>query len=167
MVLVVSRLGGGLASQALVKRRGLKWARRTIGALGMGTAAVCAIAVMFTQQWLGALILLSIVYGAICFQQPTMFAACLDIGAEYAGSVVGAMNTAAQLGSLVSSVAFGFLVDRYGSYDLPFIPMAALLLIGAWLWLKIDPSRPLIPKQPSGVPTGMPLEAAAAAIGPP
>jgi ACS family glucarate transporter-like MFS transporter len=160
-----ANLGGGLASQVLVKRRGLKWARRTIGALGMGTAAVCAIAVMFTQQWLGALILLSIVYGAICFQQPTMFAACLDIGAEYAGSVVGAMNTAAQLGSLVSSVAFGFLVDRYGSYDLPFIPMAALLLIGAWLWLKIDPSRPLIPKQPSEMPAGMPVEAAA--IGPP
>jgi ACS family glucarate transporter-like MFS transporter len=162
-----ANLGGGLASQALVKRRGLKWARCTIGSLGMGTAAVCTIAAMFTQQWLGALILLSVTYGAICFQQPTMFAACLDIGGEYAGSVVGAMNTAAQIGSLVSSVAFGFLVDRYGSYDLPFIPMAALLLIGAWLWLKIDPSRTLIPKQPSGMPAGIPVEAAAAANGPP
>jgi MFS transporter, ACS family, glucarate transporter len=159
-----ANLGGGLVSQALVKRRGLKWARRTIGALGMGTAAVCTIAVMFTAQWLGALILLSVVYGGICFQQPTMFAACLDIGGEYAGAVVGAMNTAAQIGSLVSSVAFGFLVDRYGSYNLPFIPMAALLLLGAWLWLKIDPSRTLIPKPPSGTLAGTPVVAAAAAV---
>ncbi|MGC1387189.1 MAG: MFS transporter [Steroidobacteraceae bacterium] len=162
-----ANLGGGLLSQALVKRRGLKWARRTIGTLGMGIAGLCTVAVMFTQQWVGALILLSAVYGGICFQQPTMFAACLDIGGEYAGSVVGAMNTAAQVCSLVSSVAFGFLVDRSGNYDLPFIPMAALLLIGAWLWLKIDPSRALIPKQPALMPAGPPVAAAAAAAGPP
>jgi len=141
-----ANLSGGLASQALVKRRGVKFARRSIGVFGMGTAAVCTVAVMFTQHWLAALILLSVVYGGICFQQPTMFAACLDIGGEYAGAVVGAMNTAAQLGSLVSSVAFGFLVDRYGNYNLPFIPLAALLVIGAWLWLKIDPTRVLIPR---------------------
>ena len=151
-----ANLGGGLASQALVKRRGLKFARRSIGVLGMGAAAVCTVAVMFTQQWLAALLLLSAVYGGICFQQPTMFAACLDIGGEYAGAVVGAMNTAAQLGSLVSSVAFGFLVDRYGNYNLPFIPMAALLVIGAWLWLKIDPTRLLAPRPAQGAEAGAP-----------
>jgi hypothetical protein len=67
----------------------------------------------------------------------------------------------------VSSVAFGFLVDRYRSYNLPFIPMAALLLIGAWLWLKIDPGRALVPRQHPGMQAGMPVEPAAAAIGPP
>jgi len=82
---------------------------------GLGTAALGMAAVMFTEQWLGALILLSLVYGGITFQQPTMFAVCLDIGGEYAGAVVGAMNTAAQIGSFVGSVAFGYLVDRYGS----------------------------------------------------
>jgi predicted MFS family arabinose efflux permease len=54
------------------------------------------------------------------------------------------MNTAAQIGSFVGSVACGYLVDRYGSYNVPFIPMVALLLIGAWLWLKVDPSQVLI-----------------------
>jgi hypothetical protein len=41
-------------------------------------------------------------------------------------------------------VVFGYLVDRYGSYNLPFIPMAALLFIGAWLWLKVDPREQLV-----------------------
>ena len=165
-----ANLGGGLASEALVKGGTSEWARRAIGAAGMGTAAVCAIAVMFAQQWLAALILLAIVYGAICFQQPTMFAVCLDIGGEYAGSVAGAMNTAAQIGSMLSSVVFGFLVDRYGSYDLPFIPMAVLLVSGAWLWLKIDPTRLLIPKMTPETPPGSPAgaaDAAGAAGGPP
>jgi len=59
--------------------------------------------------------------------------------------VVGAMNTAAQTGSLVSSLAFGQLVPRFGDYNLPFIPMAALCTIGAFLWLKVDPTRRLVP----------------------
>ncbi len=137
---------GGLASHALVKRLGLKWGRRAIGVVGLGIAAVCAVAVMFTHQWLEALILLSFVYGGICFQQPTMFAVCLDIGGEYAGAVAGAMNTAAQVGAFMSSVMFGYLADRYGSYDVPFIPMAALLFIGIWLWLKVDPCEALVPR---------------------
>ena len=75
-----------------------------------------------------------------------MFAVCLDIGGEYAGAVAGAMNTAAQVGAFVSSVMFGYLADRYGSYDVPFIPMAALLFIGIWLWLKVDPCEVLVPR---------------------
>jgi MFS transporter, ACS family, glucarate transporter len=72
-----------------------------------------------------------------------MFAVCLDIGGAYAGAMVGAMNTAAQIGSFLSSLAFGYLVARTGSYNVPFIPMAALLLIGAWLWIKVDPTEQL------------------------
>ena len=89
---------------------------------------------------LGAGFVLSIVYGSIAFQQPTMFATCLDIGGEHAGATTGAMNSAAQAGSFASSLAFGYLLGHYGSYDIPFFPMAALLLIGAWLWLQVDPT---------------------------
>ena len=146
LVGAAANCAGGLASNALVKKLGLKWGRRSIGLVGMLTAAVCTVAVMFTQQWLESLILLSLVYGGVTFQQPVAFAVCLDIGGEYAGAVVGAFNTACQIGSLVSSVAFGYLVERYGSYNVPFIPMTAFLLIGAWLWLNVDPAQALIPQ---------------------
>ena len=53
------------------------------------------------------------------------------------------MNTTAQVGGLLGSVAYGYIVERFGSYDAPFIPMAALLFLGALLWLKIDASREL------------------------
>jgi predicted MFS family arabinose efflux permease len=72
-----------------------------------------------------------------------MFAVCLDVGGDYAGAMVGAMNTAAQLGAFVSSLVFGYLVEHYGSYNAPFIPMATLSVLGAILWLSIDPTRPL------------------------
>jgi predicted MFS family arabinose efflux permease len=110
---------------------------------------------MFTRQWLGALILLSLIYGGITFQQRTMFAVCLDVGGEFAGAVVGVMNTAAQFGSFISSVVFGYLVSQFGSYDLPFIPMAGLLVIGAWLWLKIDPTQRLASPSQCATTTGV------------
>jgi sugar phosphate permease len=146
LVAACANIAGGLASNTLVQELGLKWGRRSIGLAGILTSAVCTAAVIFTHQRFEALILLSLVYGGVTFQQPAAFAVCLDIGGEYAGAVVGAFNTACQIGSLVSSVAFGYLVERYGSYSLPFLPMTAFLLIGAWLWLNVDPGQALIPR---------------------
>ena len=141
---------GGLVSNALVKKLGLKWGRRSIALTGLVVAALCMAAVTLTEHRIGVLILLSLSYGALTFQQPTMFAVCLDIGGEAAGAVVGAMNTAGQIGSFVSSLAFGYLVNRYGSYNVPFIPMAALLLAGACFWLRVDPTQPLVRARVSG-----------------
>jgi predicted MFS family arabinose efflux permease len=143
-VAACANCAGGLASNTLVKRVGLKWGRCSIGVVCLGISALCTVAVMFTHGQLAAMILLSVIYAGITLQQPIMFAVCLDIGGAYAGAMVGAMNTASQIGSLVSSLIFGYLVDRYGSYNLPFIPMAALLFIGAWLWLKVDPREQLV-----------------------
>ena len=144
-VAACANCAGGFVSNALVKKVGLKWGRCAIGVFGLGIAALCAVAVMVTPSQLGTMILLSLMYAGITFQQPIMFAVCLDIGGAYAGAMVGAMNTASQVGSLLSSLAFGYLVARTGSYNVPFIPMAALLLIGAWLWIKVDPAEQLIP----------------------
>lgn len=147
-VAACANLLGGVVSNALVKKIGLKWGRCSIGVVGLGIAAICAVAVMFTGQRLAVMILLSLIYAGITFQQPIMFAVCLDIGGAFAGAITGAMNTASQIGSLVSSLVFGYLVGHYGSYNLPFIPMAALLALGAWFWTKVDPTQRLIPAPP-------------------
>ncbi len=137
-------LAGGLVSNALVKRVGLKWGRCSIGSVSLALAGACVVAVMFTANQIGTMVLLSLVYAGITMQQPVTFAACLDIGGPYAGAMVGAMNTASQVGAFTSSLLFGYLVDRFGNYNLPFIPMAAMLLIAAWLWLKVDPTEQLV-----------------------
>lgn len=139
-----ANFAGGVLSNALVRRIGLKWGRCSIGVIGLGVSGLCAIAVMLTQDQLSAMMLLTVMYAGITFQQPIMFAVCLDIGGPYAGAMVGAMNTAAQVGAFVSSLSFGYLVERYASYNLPFIPMALLLLSGAALWLKIDPANQIV-----------------------
>jgi sugar phosphate permease len=67
--------------------------------------------------------------------------------------VTGAMNMATYIAALISSVAYGYIVKSYG-YDAPFIPMIVLLMISALLWLKIDPTREVMPeaRETAGTP---------------
>ncbi len=143
VVAACANLTGGAASDALVRRFGLKWGRRSLGIAGLGSACLFTIAAMITRQQLLTVILLSVVYGGITFQQAGMFGVSLDIGRNNAGSMVGLMNASAQVGGLLSTVAYGYLVDQFRSFDAPFIPMAAFLLLGAILWFKIDASTEL------------------------
>ena len=138
-----ANLGGGAASDALVRRFGRTWGRRSIGIAGLGIACLGTIATMIAHHQLLTVVLLSVVYGAITFQQSGLFGACLDIGKQHAGSVVGLMNTSAQVGGLICTLSYGYIVERFGTYDAPFVPMATLLLIGSLLWFKIDASTDL------------------------
>jgi predicted MFS family arabinose efflux permease len=140
-----ANLAGGATSDALVRRLGRTWGRRSLGILGLGSACLFTVAAMFTHHHLLTVVLLSLVYGGITFQQSGVFGVCLDMGRRHAGSMVGLMNTSAQVGGLLSSVAYGYIVSRFHSYDAPFVPMATLLFVGALLWFRVDASKEVHP----------------------
>jgi MFS family permease len=71
------------------------------------------------------------------------YVVCLDMGRKRAGSMIGLMNTSASVGGLLSSIAYGYIVERFGSYDSLFVTMVALLFLGALVWFKIDASTAL------------------------
>jgi hypothetical protein len=48
------------------------------------------------------------------------------------------MNTPAALGGVTSSLIFGYVVQRSGSYDAVLLSMAGMLVIGTVLWLRFD-----------------------------
>jgi MFS transporter, ACS family, glucarate transporter len=138
---------GGLAGDWMVRRHGLRNGRRWLGVAGLGAAALFLTAAIFAPGGTLALVCLSCAYGGILFQQPTLCALCLDVGRKNAGAVFGFMNTAANAASALSAVVFGYLVGYFGNYNAPFIPMVALLFVGALLWLQVDPTRELIPDE--------------------
>ena len=143
VVAVFANLTGGAVSDALVRRFGLKSGRRALGVTALAAASLFTVAAMISRQQILTVVFLALVYGAITFQQSGVFGVCLDIAKEHAGAMVGLMNTSAQIGGLVGSVAYGYIVERFGNYNAPFIPMAALLFLGALLWLRIDASQEL------------------------
>jgi len=150
VVAVFANFAGGAASDALVRRLGAKRGRRQIGATALAAAAAFTVAAMLTHRPVLTVVFLALTYGAITFQQSGVFGVCLDIGGPHAGATVGLMNMIAQVGGLTGSVLYGYIVDRSGSYDAPFVPMAVLLFVGTLLWFRIDASKTLSAETASG-----------------
>src|SRR6266508_3306791 len=138
---------GGVASDWLVRRFGLKTGRRALGVFGLSFAAIFMAATIVTTSGAWALVFLSLSYAGILAQQPNLCAVILDTGRKHAGAVFGFMNTAANAASAVSSVAFGYQVAYFGNYNAPFIPMVLMLCVGTWLWLKVDPAHQLFEEE--------------------
>jgi len=136
---------GGLTSDALVRRIGLKWGRRLVGITGLGLSAIFTAATALTHSKVLSIVFLALGYAGSDFMLPVAWAVCLDVGGRHSGAVSGAMNMAGHIGgAALASVAFGYLVAGFGSYDAPLIPMAAMTAVSALLWLKIDPTQPLV-----------------------
>jgi MFS transporter, ACS family, glucarate transporter len=139
----MANLTGGFTRDAAGRRWGLKWGARVIGIAGLITASLSAFAAFSSVNNYVALAWLALCYGGITFQQPAVFATCVEIGKRYTGAVTGCMNTAAAVGGLLSSLIFGYLVQTTGSYDAVLLSMAGVLILGAALWLRIDATERL------------------------
>jgi MFS transporter, ACS family, glucarate transporter len=140
---------GGLLSDMLVRRRGLRFGRRLVGTVGLALGACFLFAAAFTENDLAAAVFLCLgSFSMDCFL-PVAWAMTLDMGRRSAGSLSGAMNMAGQLGSFVSSVVFGYLVRALaGNYSLSLVPLAAMTALSAVVFTRIDPTVPLVEEEP-------------------
>jgi MFS family permease len=138
---------GGAVSDSLVRHHGLRIGRRTVGAAGLALSGLCMFGTAFTPVKEMAVVFLTLGYFSMDCMLPVSWAICLDVGRRYAGAVTGAMNMAGQVGSFLSSVAFGYLVSAWDSYNKPLIPFAAMLMVSAFIFTRIDPTEELIPER--------------------
>lgn len=136
---------GGWATDWIVTRTGSRrLARRGLGITGLTLSACCLLAVGRVGNHIAAALLIAF---ALYFQfltTPSCWAVCLDTGRHIGGVVAGAMNTTGNLAGTIASFAFGWIVKTYGSWSLAFSIAAGMLLVGAALWLLIDPEKPML-----------------------
>lgn len=145
----IANILGGLTSDALVRRVGLKWGRRAVGLSGLGLSTLFIAAALCTQNKVATVLFLALGYGGSDFMMPAAWAFCLDIGGRHVGAVTGAMNSAGQAGSFLTTVAFGYMVSAFGSYDLPLVPIVVMSAISTLTWLKLDPTKKLFAEDPA------------------
>jgi MFS family permease len=75
---------------------------------------------------------------------PTCWAACMDVGGEYAGTVAGLMNTFGSASGFIATVLTGFVLTWTGNnWHLYILIMAAMYVPAVLSWPWLDPVTPL------------------------
>ncbi|WP_042886760.1 MFS transporter [Cupriavidus necator] len=137
---VVGDTLGGVLSDRIFRRTGnLRLARGAILFLGLAGSLMFIVPMTATADAVNAVILLSLSFFFLELTNAVLWSLPLDIAGKYAGTAGGMMNTGFGLAGMVSPVVFGYLIERTGSYDLPFMISAALLGVGALASLFINP----------------------------
>jgi MFS family permease len=142
--LILSVLGdlfGGVTTDAVARRFGLRAGRSGVGAAAYVVAGAAMIAAGIVAQPVAAAWLIAVALGASMFTLGASWSTCLDIGGGHAGVVSAAMNTSGQIGSVLSPLLVTFLLGRFGDWNLPLFVMGGLFLIGAACWGAIDPRQ--------------------------
>lgn len=134
-------LGGWLSDKLWARTKRGRFSRRVVAISGLLVAAVFMIPGAMTNSAYMAVFLLACSLFGLEMAIGVYWAVCLDVGHEYAGTVSGMMNCIGNFGSALSPLLFGIILQITGSWIYPFIVASALLLVGAALWMKVDPEK--------------------------
>jgi MFS family permease len=177
----VACVAGGWLTDRFIRRTGnRKWGRRLFGVIGHSACAVCYFACLFTHDN-PFLFFLAISFAAF-FNDLTMgpaWATCQDIGKRYAAIVAGCMNTIGNLGGALAGWATGAILKHtlaqhaqslgksvsdlsyaekvagnLPGYQINFVIFAAVYVVAVFLWLGIDSTKPVVPEEEEGAPSG-------------
>jgi len=135
---------GGWSSDILVRRfGGLKNARRTVAVTGFLMASASIVPACFTANPLWSVGFSAAAMFGLELTVGVSWAITLDIGGAYAGSVSSVMNTFGNIGGATASALSAYLVKFYG-WTAPFLVVAALCLVAAGLFLRIDAGKRIV-----------------------
>ena len=138
---VAASLAGGMTTDALTRRFGLRAGRSAVGVVALFAAAGFLLAGTSAARPASAALLIALGGAAGNFMLPAAWSACSDLGGRHAGTLSAAMNTAGQIAGVLSPLIVGFCVQQFGSWNAPLYLTAALYGLGAVCWVWIDSSR--------------------------
>jgi MFS family permease len=121
-------LGGIVSDRIYTRTQDLNKARSLMVAVCLGLtllSLVClAIGFFFSEMTIGP-----------------MWAIPMDIAPDHCGTASGMMNTGSAMAAIVSPVAAGLLIDKFGNWQLPFLVSIVLLAIGVILSFRMKPQN--------------------------
>jgi sugar phosphate permease len=133
---------GGVLSDRIYRITGkLRLARCSILVVGMGGSLAFLLPMVNAPSPIMAVWFLTASFFFLEITNPVLWTLPLDIAGKYAGTAGGMMNTGFGIAGMVSPVAFGYLIQQTGSYNVPFTISAGLLAVGAVAALFIDTSK--------------------------
>ena len=137
---VVGDTLGGIITDKLLKRTGnLKLARSWMVSVCMLLTLLSLLPIMFTHDLNISVLCLTAGFFFAELTIGPMWAIPMDIAPAYSGTASGMMNTGSALAAIISPVLSGYLIDRYGNWELPFVGSMILMGLGVVLAFRMQP----------------------------
>ena len=134
-------LGGVISDRVLHTTGDLQKARRNVVMFGFIGSFVCLIPIFLTHNLVSIILALGAAFFFAELVIGPMWSIPMDIAGKFSGTAAGMMNTGSALAAILSPIAFGFIIDRTGNWQLPFAGSLGFLLIGALLAPTMHPER--------------------------
>jgi MFS transporter, ACS family, glucarate transporter len=137
-------LTGGLLADWITRRTGsVTIGRRTVGVSGFLLGAIGYAAAIFVSSAEAAIAFLALASGAHDLTLPVLWATTTDTGGRFGGTASGFVNFASSLSGMLAPLSAAFLESLFGSFHAVFYAAAGMYVVGAGLWLIIDPRKSL------------------------
>jgi sugar phosphate permease len=136
-------LGGIVSDSIFRKTRNLNRARRNLVVFGFLCSLASMVPILFLHNVMWAALCLSVAFFFSEFTIGPMWAIPMDIAPRFSGSASGLMNTGSALAAIISPLVFGYVIDKTGNWELPFLGSIGLLLIGSVLAFLMKPGEGL------------------------
>ncbi len=139
---VLADVTGGVTTDALSRRFGLRVGRCGVGGVAYLFAAIAMVSgtLVSSGQWAGLLI--AVGGAASMFTLAPAWATAIELGGKNSAVLSATMNTAGQIGGILSPIVLAYIVDRFGNWSMPLHVLSCLYLMAAICWIFINPERP-------------------------
>lgn len=140
---LLGNLAGGALSERLVERYGQRDTYRWVTGVCLLITSGLLLAMSSVHGHAAIVVLATIGFGVMDLMLPSAWAMCMSIGGRYGGTATGVMNTAGNLGGWLCTIVFGYAVTATGDYNLPLRGVAAMVLVAAAVFSRVDCTRGL------------------------
>jgi nitrate/nitrite transporter NarK len=141
---MIAELLGGVVTDYLLRRtRNLQIARSRMIAVCWILVVAGLVPAILVHDLVVGLTGFTVALFFLGFAIAPLWTATMDIAPNYAGSSSALMNAAGAVAGILSPVAFGWLLDRTGSWTTPFAFSVGLLLFAIVVTWWIRPDRPI------------------------
>ncbi len=138
---VIADISGGVTTDGLSRRFGTRIGRCGVGAVAYLFAAAAMVFGTETSDGRLAGFLIALGGAASMFTLAPAWATAIELGGRNSAVLSATMNTAGQIGGILSPIVLAYIIDRFGNWRMPLHVLSCLYLIAAICWALIHPER--------------------------
>jgi MFS transporter, ACS family, glucarate transporter len=136
---VLADITGGVTTDFISRHFGIRAGRCGVGGVAYLCAAIALVSGTLVRDGRSAGILIALGGAASMFTLASAWATAIELGGRNSAVLSATMNTAGQIGGILSPIVLAYIVDRLGSWNMPLHILSALYLMAAICWIFIHP----------------------------